>query len=203
MGSIAVKTAWVDVDGCRRPLVKRFYTRTALVKRATGGGCDADDGGLIGLHIAQKTPSRPQWIWSSFEQSDMVPPAWPDSPGAFVLNDGKGGADAGEESAVARAAGARAGEAVQRRARCRRADSDGHRADQLRLPATCSPARRGSTTGWSSRSGRGSTATRRTPIPASLDGSVAEHVSRRPARSRRSRTSRWRRSISRACSSAA
>jgi hypothetical protein len=45
---------------------------------------------LIGLHIAQKTPSRPQWIWSSFEQKDVVPPAWPDSPGFYVLNDGRG-----------------------------------------------------------------------------------------------------------------
>ena len=43
-------------------------------------------------------------------------------------------ADAGAESVVARAAGARAGAAVQRRARGRRADSHGHRADQLRLP---------------------------------------------------------------------
>ena len=46
--------------------------------------------GLVGMHIAQKTPSRPQWIWSSFEQSDLVPPAWADSPGAYVLNDGRG-----------------------------------------------------------------------------------------------------------------
>jgi hypothetical protein len=43
------------------------------------------------MHIAQKTPSRPQWIWSSFEQKDVVPPAWPDNPGAFVLNDGRRG----------------------------------------------------------------------------------------------------------------
>ena len=46
--------------------------------------------GLIGLHIAQKTPSRPQWIWSSFEQKDAVPPKWADWPGAFALNDGSG-----------------------------------------------------------------------------------------------------------------
>ena len=46
--------------------------------------------GLIGLHIAQKTPSRPQWIWSSFEQAETVPPKWADWPGAFVLNDATG-----------------------------------------------------------------------------------------------------------------
>jgi hypothetical protein len=29
--------------------------------------------GLVGLHIVQKTPTRPQWVWSSFEQIDNVP----------------------------------------------------------------------------------------------------------------------------------
>jgi hypothetical protein len=29
---------------------------------------------LVGLHIAIKTRYRPQWIWSSFEQVDNVPP---------------------------------------------------------------------------------------------------------------------------------
>ena len=90
MGSIAVKTAWVDVTGLPAPLVKRIYTRTALVKRAAGAGCARATVGLLGIHIAQKTPSRPQWIWSSFEQKDLVPPKWPDWPGAFALNDGRG-----------------------------------------------------------------------------------------------------------------
>ena len=89
-GSVAIKSAWVDVTGMPPALVKRFYTRTALVKRATGTGCARVAVGLIGLHIAQKTPSRPQWIWSSFEQVDAVPPKWADWPGAFALNDAKG-----------------------------------------------------------------------------------------------------------------
>ena len=29
--------------------------------------------GLVGLHIVSKTPARPQWIWSTFEQVDNVP----------------------------------------------------------------------------------------------------------------------------------
>jgi len=89
-GSIAVKTAWVDVTGLPQPLVERIYTRRALVKRAGGTGCAETTVGLIGIHIAQKTASRPQWIWSSFEQKDLVPPKWPDWPGAFALNDGRG-----------------------------------------------------------------------------------------------------------------
>jgi hypothetical protein len=90
IGSVAVKTAWIDVTDSPPALVKRFYTRTALVKRATGSGCTRMTVGLIGLHIAQKTPSRPQWIWSSFEQADAVPPKWADWPGSFVLNDATG-----------------------------------------------------------------------------------------------------------------
>ena len=61
-----------------------------LVKRATGGGCAKATMGLIGLHIAQKTPSRPQWIWSSFEQKEVVPPKWADWPGAYFMHDGTG-----------------------------------------------------------------------------------------------------------------
>jgi hypothetical protein len=87
MGSIAVKTAWIDITDLNPALAKRMYTRPALVKRATGTGCTPLTIGLIGMHIAVKTPTRPQWIWSSFEQKDAVPPAWPDNPDAFLLHD--------------------------------------------------------------------------------------------------------------------
>ena len=90
LGSIAIKSAWIDVTDLAPALVKRLYTRTALVKRAAGSGCARVTVGLIGFHIAQKTPSRPQWIWSSFEQADVVPPKWADWPGAFALNDNSG-----------------------------------------------------------------------------------------------------------------
>jgi hypothetical protein len=88
IGSVAVKTAWIDVSGLPPSLVKRLYTRTAMVKHATGTGCSKTTMGLIGFHIAQKTPSRPQWIWSSFEQKEVVPPKWADWPGAYFMHDG-------------------------------------------------------------------------------------------------------------------
>jgi hypothetical protein len=40
----------------------------------------------------QKTPTRPQWIWSTFEQVDNVPPAIPGASVSFNFNDGMGGA---------------------------------------------------------------------------------------------------------------
>jgi hypothetical protein len=44
--------------------------------------------GLVGLYIVQKTGSRPQWIWTTFEHVDNVPPAEVGSPGTFGFNDG-------------------------------------------------------------------------------------------------------------------
>src|SRR5205085_3805557 len=41
-------------------------------------------------HIAQKTATRPQWIWTTFEHVDNVPPADSGAPGNFNFNDGQG-----------------------------------------------------------------------------------------------------------------
>jgi len=49
--------------------------------------------GLVGLHIVAKTPSRPQWIWSTFEQIDNVPVmtgATPTTNTVFNLNNANG-----------------------------------------------------------------------------------------------------------------
>jgi hypothetical protein len=85
-GSIDVKAAWIDMTGVAHP--ERYYTRTAYVMDpfANPVTCKATLVGLVGLHIVQKTPSRPQWIWSTFEQIDNVPGG--QSPGPFAYNDG-------------------------------------------------------------------------------------------------------------------
>jgi hypothetical protein len=90
-GSIAVKSAWVEMQGFTPDQQKRFYTRTAVVKDPATGQCSSETVGLVGLHIIQKTPSRPQWIWSSFEHVDNVPPAEPGSTGKFTFHDGGAG----------------------------------------------------------------------------------------------------------------
>ena len=82
VGSIAVKAAWRPLNGADTPEVRaRYYiTRAAIVdvESSLAAGrvvCAQRDVALVGLHIVIKTQSRPQWIWTSFEHVDNVPPA--------------------------------------------------------------------------------------------------------------------------------
>jgi hypothetical protein len=87
-GSIIIKAAWVDMAGFPAAQVKRYYTRTATVREAGASTCAQVTVGLVGLHIIQKTASRPQWIWSSYEQIDNVPPSRFGDPVKFTFHDG-------------------------------------------------------------------------------------------------------------------
>jgi hypothetical protein len=89
-GSIDLKASWMDMTFAKHP--ERYYTRTATVMDPYTGQCKDLTVGLVGLHIVQKTPTRPQWIWSTFEQVDNVPPPQPGAPGTFGFNDGTGAA---------------------------------------------------------------------------------------------------------------
>ncbi|MEP7342380.1 MAG: hypothetical protein ABI977_31930, partial [Acidobacteriota bacterium] len=85
-GAISVKSAWVDMTNIPHP--ERYYMRTAFVLDPSTNSClpTPKTVGLVGLHIVQKTSSRPQWIWSTFEQIDNIP-----QPGAvapYTFNDG-------------------------------------------------------------------------------------------------------------------
>lgn len=85
-GSIDVKSAWMDMTGVASP--ERYYTREALVgDPAPNVGCSKKLVGLVGLHIVVKTPSRPQWIWSSFEHVDLTPQSGATSPFALHAGD--------------------------------------------------------------------------------------------------------------------
>ncbi|MGH9536958.1 MAG: hypothetical protein ACRD3H_03485, partial [Terriglobales bacterium] len=88
-GSIDIKAAWIDMTSVENP--QRYYTRTAWVLNpftTPNPTCTPITVGLVGLHIVQKTPSRPQWIWSTFEQIDNVPGGT--SNGPFAYNNGDG-----------------------------------------------------------------------------------------------------------------
>ncbi len=93
--SVDLKSSWMDMDGVPANLQSRYYTKQAWVFDEVTGKCTQRTMGLLGLHIVSKTPTRPQWIWSTFEQIDNVPVitgATPTSNTAFNVNDGTGAA---------------------------------------------------------------------------------------------------------------
>ena len=87
-GSVIVKAAWLDMTGFPADQVKRYYTRAVVVRDAKSGTCSRVTAGLVGLHVIQKTPTRPQWIWSSYEQIDNVPPSRFGERVKFTFHDG-------------------------------------------------------------------------------------------------------------------
>jgi len=82
VGSIAVKAAWRILTDAETPAIRsRYYVVTGAevvdVAKSLAAGkpvCAARDVALVGLHIAVKTKYRPQWLWSTFEHVDNVPP---------------------------------------------------------------------------------------------------------------------------------
>ncbi len=82
VGSVAVKAAWRPLTDADPPSARaRSYVERAeivdVAKTLAAGRTVCVERGiaLVGLHIAIKTASRPQWIWSTFEHVDNVPPA--------------------------------------------------------------------------------------------------------------------------------
>jgi hypothetical protein len=72
--SVAVKAAWKIMKEDELAAAQgRYYMVDAMVLDPVTNTCKLQKMGLVGLHIVQKTPIRPQWIWSSFEHIDNVP----------------------------------------------------------------------------------------------------------------------------------
>ena len=89
VGSIAVKAAWRPLTEADTPAVRaRYYVESAeivdVAKTLAAGRvvCTKAEVALVGLHIVIKTKSRPQWVWSTFEHVDNVPPADAGEPDA-------------------------------------------------------------------------------------------------------------------------
>jgi len=72
--SIMVKAAWRNIGKLTPAQRSRYYAVNAWVLNSATGQCSQQWMGLVGLHIAQKTKTFPEWIWSTFEQVDNVPP---------------------------------------------------------------------------------------------------------------------------------
>ena len=78
-GVMEIKASWRQFTAADTPEIRsRFLQRQAWIYTPASGSqpasCYGATVGLTGLHITQKTPTRPQWIWATFEQVDNVPP---------------------------------------------------------------------------------------------------------------------------------
>ncbi len=84
-GSILVKAAWKHLTP--KDDLSRYYVINEVVYDPVTGDCSKQLMGLVGLHIAQKVDTFPQWVWSSFEQVDNVPGA-PNAKAPYSFNNG-------------------------------------------------------------------------------------------------------------------
>jgi hypothetical protein len=91
LGSIMVKAAWrikIDKDDA-----SRFYTVSAQIYNPQTKTCTPATVLLVGLHIAHKIDPFTEWVWSTFEQVDNVPPdrdisPKPPPPNGYSFNNG-------------------------------------------------------------------------------------------------------------------
>jgi hypothetical protein len=75
-GALMIKAAWKQMTASDD--TTRYLLTHALVLNPDGS-CTPETMGLVGLHIAQKLGTFPQWIWSTFEHVSNVP-----GPGAVA-----------------------------------------------------------------------------------------------------------------------
>jgi hypothetical protein len=93
LGSIMVKAAWRISTSSDDP--KRYYAINAQIYNPQSKTCTPSTVLLVGLHIAHKVDPFSEWVWSTFEQVDNVPPD-PDvspkpspPPNGYSFNNGK------------------------------------------------------------------------------------------------------------------
>jgi hypothetical protein len=72
LGSIMVKAAWRISTSKDDP--KRFYAINAQIYDSQKQACTPATVLLVGLHIGHKIDPFTEWVWSTFEQVDNVPP---------------------------------------------------------------------------------------------------------------------------------
>jgi hypothetical protein len=75
-GAIMVKSSWKVIQERDKP---RFHSEDVMVCSPASvnpkhpASCKVQTMGLVGLHIAHKTKSASQWLWSTFEHVDNAP----------------------------------------------------------------------------------------------------------------------------------
>ncbi|MEF9674271.1 hypothetical protein QNM99_27950 [Pseudomonas sp. PCH446] len=71
-GAIEIKLAWRILDEAAGDIPQRYFTTTAMILNDDGKGWHDAQVGLVGMHIAHKTGTSPQWSWSTFEHVDNL-----------------------------------------------------------------------------------------------------------------------------------
>ena len=72
-GSMEVKAAWREFKLPEEAsLLPRYYVRKTVLVDPPANDCRNATAGLVGLHIVHRTPSRREWVWSSFEHIDNL-----------------------------------------------------------------------------------------------------------------------------------
>lgn len=77
IGAIMLKASWVKMGG--KFNAENYHTSYALVynnpdeQYGVKPACNLEQVGLVGFHIAHKTESEPQWVWSTFEHIANAP----------------------------------------------------------------------------------------------------------------------------------
>ena len=72
LGSIMMKAAWRDMISVPEDQWSRYHVVEAQVFDPSTQTCKETSVGLVGLHIAQKLDQFPEWVWSTFEQVDVL-----------------------------------------------------------------------------------------------------------------------------------
>ena len=74
IGALHVKAAWKEMTAAESTSGHFYVNSALLVDPAMNPPCRfVQSMGLVGLHIVHKTATRPQWIWSTFEQRENAP----------------------------------------------------------------------------------------------------------------------------------
>jgi hypothetical protein len=69
-GAIELKMAWKELGPTDIPA--RYYVVDGQVKNNDTGSFEPRRLALVGMHIAMRTTSSPQWMWATFEHVDNV-----------------------------------------------------------------------------------------------------------------------------------
>ena len=94
VGAVEIKASWRQITAAQRG---RYHSSYAYITYAPDSTTNLNTKcagpllmGMVGLHIAHKTVSFPQWVWATFEHVDIDPPAAPGSTHSFSYNNDPG-----------------------------------------------------------------------------------------------------------------